>query len=195
MSGVAPETLAMVRSLVSQAKETRTTNAEIIGCVMAELLKTVVPESIPENKEQAQAPSRHHDTNTGPAPQDWVAPVNGFYQFDGRFRKNSSWQPTPKPVIEDTPPSVPDVLTAIQGGAPITSNKRMVPVTLSNGTTKLYEDTPEFRAQRAKEQAGDKGETVVFVPAAKPDKLVMQEQPSKNTYSAHRSHFLIEGGK
>ncbi len=135
------ETRAMLRNVIFKLKETKT-HAEIMGWLVAEAVTILKDLSFSEpdfkaKQVQAKPATIREDPATGPERQVWVAPTNGFWRHDGRFVPSADWKPVEKPVAEEPTPVEP---------------KRMIAWTLPNGMTKLYEDTPAFRAQRAKEE-------------------------------------------
>ena len=155
------ESKAMLGNLIAKLRETKT-HAEIIGWLMAEaigLLK-IIPDT--ESKQDAQADQvqdapaaiqgRKGDPNpTGPVVK-WKPPVGGFYRHDGRFVKDETWKPARQPTVEESKPSVPDVLTAMQQGRPVKTDKHLIAVTLPNGMQKHYEWSQALQDQLEKEK-------------------------------------------
>jgi hypothetical protein len=69
--------------------------------------------------------------------------------------------------------------------------KRMIAVTLPNGSQKFYEDTPEFRAQREKESKAQAGQqTIVAVPKPVDEPKRVPPAPAvPNTHTDHMASF------
>lgn len=177
------ETRAMLRNVIFKLKETKT-HAEIMGWLVAEAVTILKDLSFSEpdfkaKQVQAKPATIREDPATGPERQVWVAPTNGFWRHDGRFVPSADWKPVEKPVAEEPTPVEP---------------KRMIAVTLPNGMTKLYEDTPAFRAQRAKEEKESQKQAAkpVFVPQPVTKAATSMTVPKRvvaNTHADQMSHF------
>jgi hypothetical protein len=188
------ETRAMLRNVIFKLKETKT-HTEIMGWLVAEAV-TVLKDlsfSEPEIKQAQAKPATIQDTNnaTGPRGETWKPPVGGFYRHDGRFVKDETWKPAEKPAVEESKPSVPDVLAQVQQGTPVKTDKRLIAVTLPNGSQKFYDDTPEFRVQREKEAKAQAGQqTIVAVPKPVDEPKRVPPAPAVlNTHTDHMTSF------
>jgi hypothetical protein len=97
-----PETAAMLRNVIAQVKEnTGKTHVEAVALIIAELMNT---------SPAAQAVQAKKDLATGPAPQEWQPATGGWWRRDGRFERDETWTPAPKPTETPREVSVPAVV-------------------------------------------------------------------------------------
>ena len=113
MKEITPESSAMLASLYAQAKESGKTHAEVVTWIVSEVLSMAQPQDERAEEEQAKQQTRPHDPATGPVPQQWQAPTNGFFRRDGRFVPNATWKPAQRSVETPRECAVPDVASML----------------------------------------------------------------------------------